>query len=132
MATQQRIFALGERVRVAKKSRVVDKQRAQEGLPKDKKYRPPIDVDVTGISGEVCAPAYESPSRGGEIMVPIRLPNEAVIAVPEDRVERDAPPPPREILKAEERAAFGEEKMGSSVSRETLEFWKKYFSNDGR
>lgn len=80
------ILSLGQRVRVAKKSRVVDEHRAGEGAPPD--TLGPIDQDVTGVEGEVCGPAYESPIKNGAHCVPIKLDNEAVIGVPVDRLEQ--------------------------------------------
>lgn len=81
-----KFLGLGERVRVARKSRVVDPHRAGEGVAPD--VLDPIDQDVTGVEGEVCGPAYESPIKDGARCVPIKLANEAVIGVPEDRLER--------------------------------------------
>lgn len=81
-----RVFGIGESVRVSKKSRVVDKDRAGEGSPPG--TLEPIDQDVTGLEGEVIGPAYESPLKDGAHCVPIKLANEAVIGVPVDRLER--------------------------------------------
>jgi hypothetical protein len=122
VAKQQRVFGLGEKLRVRKKSRLVDKDRLQEG---SRASLPPLDVDVTGVEGEVCAPAYENAARG-EVLVPIRLPNEAVIAVPEDRLERAGTPPPPSRQRAEERAVLGEAVI-SPVSPETIKFFERYF-----
>jgi len=83
---QNRQFAYGDRVRVAKKSRVVDKEREHENLSDEDKV--PIDQDVTGLEGEVTGESYASTTKPGEYCVPIKLPNEAVIAVPEKRLER--------------------------------------------
>jgi hypothetical protein len=86
-AKRDRFFRIGEKVRVAKKSHVIDRERDGEGLaPED---RVPIEEDVTGYEGEVCSQPYESPMKDGTSCVPIRLPNDAVIGVPEDRIERE-------------------------------------------
>ncbi len=85
-AKNNRMFAVGEKVRVAKKSHVIDRERANEGLADDDRI--PIEQDVTGYEGEVCSQPYDSPMKDGTSCVPIRLPNDAVIGVPEDRVER--------------------------------------------
>jgi hypothetical protein len=84
---KRRFFKIGEKVKVAKKSHVIDRERDGEGLaPED---RVPIEEDVTGYEGEVCSQPYESPLKDGTSCVPIRLANDAVIGVPEDRVERE-------------------------------------------
>lgn len=84
---KNRLFKIGEKVRVAKRSHVIDREREGEGLaPED---RVPIEQDVTGYEGEVCSQPYESPLKDGTSCIPIRLPNDAVIGVPEDRVERE-------------------------------------------
>lgn len=85
-AKRERHFQIGDKVKVAKKSHVIDRERENEGLsPED---RVPIEEDVTGYEGEVCSQPYESPLKDGGSCVPIRLPNDAVIGVPEDRIER--------------------------------------------
>jgi hypothetical protein len=86
-AKRERFFKIGEKVRVAKKSHVIDRERDGEGL--DPEDRVPIEEDVTGYEGEVCSQPYESPLKDGASCVPIRLPNDAVIGVPEDRIERE-------------------------------------------
>jgi hypothetical protein len=78
---QQRNFGMGEKVRISKKSRVVDRARSMES---DKS---PIDQDVTGAEGEVTAAPYESPLKDGECCVPIKLASGAVVGVPESRLE---------------------------------------------
>lgn len=133
-ATQQRFFATGEKVKVAKKSRVVDKQRGQEGVAR-KSCRskgpalPPIDVDAMGWEGEVCAGPYENAKRG-EVLVPIRLPNQAVIAVPENRLERTEASPPPGVQRAMEQAAGPGGGGVGSVSPATIEFWRNHFANE--
>lgn len=84
-AKQQRIFGMGGKVRIAKKSRVVDKGRAHEGLSEEDKH--PIDQDVTGEEGEICGGEYQSTTKDGEYCVPIKLKNGAVVGVPETRLE---------------------------------------------
>jgi hypothetical protein len=86
-AKRERFFKIGEKVRVAKKSHIIDRERDGEGLPPEE--RVPIEEDVTGYEGEVCSQPYESPLKDGASCVPIRLPNDAVIGVPEDRIERE-------------------------------------------
>jgi hypothetical protein len=86
-AKRERFFRIGEKVKVAKKSHVIDRERDGEGL--DPEARVPIEEDVTGYEGEVCSQPYESPLKDGQSCVPIRLPNDAVIGVPEDRIERE-------------------------------------------
>lgn len=83
MAEEERFFEQGEKVRISKKSRVVDTDRAQEG----EKDLPPIDQDVTGCEGSIHAAPYESPMKDGEVCVPIRLKNGAIVGVPENRLE---------------------------------------------
>lgn len=128
-AKQQRIFAHGEKVKIKKKSRLYDKDRKQEGAHPNE--LPPLDVDMTGVEGEVFAPSYENAWRG-EVLVPIKLPNEAVIAVPEDRLERTEAPPPISVLRAEERAAYGDTGGLGAVSPETVKFWEEYFANKAK
>lgn len=84
-------FQPGERVKIARKTRVVDKERANEGMHDiPVKDRPELNVDVTGAGGEVLAGSYRSPSKGGEICVPVQLPGvNGPIAVPESRLERE-------------------------------------------
>ncbi len=88
---ENRDFGFGEVVRVSQKSRVVDKDRVQEGLGQED--RRSIDQDVTSVRGEICASPYSSPLKDGKQCVPIRLANGAVVGVPEDRLERDEPRP---------------------------------------
>lgn len=114
--TAARWFAQGERVKVAKKSRVVDKEREFEGV--DPASLPIIDQDVTGMEGEVYSESYYSEQRG-ETLTPIMLGNGAVISVPEKRLER---------ADKSRRHVDGGGQIGlSSVSKETLEFWRDYF-----
>lgn len=82
---KKRAFAMGERVKIAKKSHVIDRERLHEGLAEAE--REPIEADVTGAEGEVTAPPYENPQRG-ETFVPMKLSNGAVVSVPESRLER--------------------------------------------
>lgn len=77
----------GTRVRIKKKSRVVDKDRINEGF-RPGEPRPEIDQDVTGREGVVCGSPYDSPLKDGERCVPIRLAGGAVISVPENRLGR--------------------------------------------
>ena len=104
--TSNHIFNVGEKVRVQKKSWVIDKERAQEGLPAEEKI--PIEQNVTGETCEVTALPYWSEEKG-EYCVPLKLPNEAVISVPESRLERSA---------------------GGSPSAETIAYWKEYFQKE--
>ena len=111
-----RFFAQGEKLVVAKKSIVVDKERAHENLAKG---APPIEQDVTGVTGEVCGDSYQSPGKDGETCVPLRLGNEAVIAVPESRLER--------VDRSVGRSDGGGQSTSSPVSRETMTFWERVF-----
>jgi hypothetical protein len=88
--TGQRDFRPGERVKIARKTRVVDKERANEGMHNiPVKDRPELDVDVTGAGGEVVGGSYTSPSKG-ELCVPVQLPGvSGPIAVRESSLERD-------------------------------------------
>ena len=82
-------FAPGQKVRIAKKSFVIDKEREAEHLaPED---RIPIEEDVTGMEGEIAAPPYESPSKGNAVHIPIRVPEGGILGVPEDRLEAVEP-----------------------------------------
>jgi len=120
---QNRVFGLGEKVKIAKKSWVVDRERSQEGLPQEE--RVPIEQDMTGQECEVTGFPYWSEEKG-EACVPIKLSNEAVISVPESRLERaHRHTPTRERL---ERSDGVENRGGSAPSKETVEFWRKYFS----
>lgn len=115
-----RQFAQGERVRVSKKSRVVDEDRLNEG--QDPSTLPIIDQDVTGFEGEVCGDSYDAPSGKG-VCIPIKLPNHAVISVPEDRLERAD----RSL-----RRLDGGGQIGSSPpTKESIEFWRDYFKKRG-
>lgn len=118
---QQRFFKLGERVVVKKKTHLVDREREHEGIPKDVTPEA-IDENVTGIEGEVESGSYASPSKGGEVYVPIRVGNGGIISVPEGRLERtqNTPSAKREPV----------ERGRSSVSREDLAFWRKYFRQE--
>jgi hypothetical protein len=82
---KNRAFVMDERVKIVKKSHVIDRERAHEGLAEAE--REPIEADVTGAEGVVTAPPYENPQRG-ETFVPIKLENGAVVSVPEKRLER--------------------------------------------
>jgi hypothetical protein len=84
---------LGEQVKIQKKSRVVDTERAHEKAAEGEQLDA-IDVDVTGQKGTVCSSSYFNPERG-EQMVPIRLagadgrpnPQGPIVSVPVDRLE---------------------------------------------
>jgi hypothetical protein len=112
-----RFFDMGQKVKIAKKSRVVDKERLNEGLSPDD--RVPIDQDVTGVEGEVCAPSYYNAKRG-EYLIPVRLPNEAIVCVPEQRLEKTG-------LKKARNLTEGGQSSPSPVTTENIEFWKQYF-----
>jgi hypothetical protein len=114
--TAARQFAQGEKVKVAKKSRVVDKEREHENV--EPSTLPEIDQDVTGLTGEVYGESYYSDKRG-ETLHPIMLPNGAVIAVPEKRLER--------ADKSVRRNDGGGQSGLSGVSAATLEYWRKRF-----
>ena len=117
-----RPFAAGELVKVAKKSHVLDVERQHEGV--DPAGLPPIDQDVTGMEGEICGEPYESIPKGGEVCVPIRVANGAVISVPEARLERAEKTAPR---------LDGGGQIGvSPLSRESYEFWKRHFAAEDR
>jgi hypothetical protein len=129
-AKQSRVFAQDEKLVVKKKSRLYDKDRKQEGIQSAKDSPPPaLDMDVTGISGRVCGETYHNPTRD-EYMVPIRLENDAVISVPEDRLERESPSSPS-VEKDEIRAMDGGGGVGG-VSPDTIDFWRKYFENEDK
>lgn len=132
-AKQQRFFAQDEKLRVVKKSRVYDKERRQEGIGSKSKRRKArvIDVDVTGAEGVVCGEPYHNPKRG-EIMVPIRLRNNAVIAVPEHRLERAEAQPPTQAQRAEEQAVAGPAGGPGAVSPDTIKFWEEHFANKAK
>lgn len=115
---QNRAFQHGEEVRIAKKTHVVDRDRAHEGQAPG--VLPPIEQDMTGSEGRVDAQEYYSEEKG-EVFVPIRLRNEAVISVPESRLERVGP--------SGHRKDGGGQSGVSGVSAETLEFWRKVFEN---
>ena len=123
---QNRVFGLGERVKIAKKSWVVDRERSQEGLPQDD--RAPIEQDMTGQECEVVGVPYWSEQKG-EVCVPLRLNNEAVISVPEERLERADRTRRKERL---ERTDGGPDSAGSAPSAETIRGWKKYFEDRDR
>lgn len=119
---RNRFFRNGEQVVVKKKTHLLDKERKHEGIPRDKKTGKflvpvqPIDEDVTGIEGEVESGAYLNAQRG-EFMVPIRVGNGGVIAVPESRLERAANTPTLER---------SDPSGPSAVSKETLDFWRSW------
>ncbi|MGI0149550.1 MAG: hypothetical protein ACREDF_08485 [Thermoplasmata archaeon] len=119
-AKKQRIFATGEEVRVKKKSRIVDQDRALENIAPEN--RVPIDQVVTGVQGMVCSEPYASPMKDGEYCVPIKLANDAVIGVPESRLERVSRTP---------RLERSGEGGHSPVSEETVNFWRDYFRQRG-
>jgi hypothetical protein len=79
----------GTRVKIAKRSHVVDRERAHENLPPEERI--PIEAEVTGLEGTVMSTPYESPSKGGEICVPIEVGSGAVLGVPENRLEPVGP-----------------------------------------
>jgi hypothetical protein len=85
----QRSLMPGTRVKIAKRSHVIDREREHENLaPED---RIPIEAEVTGMEGTVMSTPYESPSKGGEVCVPIEVGNGAVLGVPENRLEPVGP-----------------------------------------
>ena len=83
---------------------------------------PIIDQDVTGSEGEICGEPYVSGEKQ-EVCVPIRLPNDAVISVPEKRLER--------ADKSVRRMDGGGQTGMSGVSQESVEFWRDYFRSKG-
>lgn len=124
---RNRFFSVGEKVVVKKKTHLLDKERAHEGIPRDKKtgkfltHVEPIDENVTGIEGEVESGAYASPTKGGEWYVPMRLPTGGVISVPESRLERRSNTPRMERSEGSSR---------SFMSKETITFWRGYFRKE--
>lgn len=78
------ILDVGVPVKISKRSHVIDRDRAQEGLPAEK--RTPIEVEVTGRSGIIDGDPYFSPSKK-EVCHPVRLASGAIIGVPESRLE---------------------------------------------
>lgn len=85
----KRLLLPGTRVKIARRSHVIDRERAHENLaPED---RVPIEEEVTGLEGTVMSTPYESPSKGGEVCVPIEVGAGAVLGVPEDRLEPVGP-----------------------------------------
>jgi len=120
--TKSRLFVQGERLKIKKKSHVVDKERAHEELTPEEKV--PIEYDVTGAECEVDGAPYSSPGKDGEICTPVRMQDGSLIGVPEDRLERVSNTPAREV---------DEDRMpnSSGVSKETVEFWREYFKFKG-
>lgn len=118
----ERTFVAGDEVRIAKKSRVVDREREHEGLKDDERI--PIDQDVTGTEGRVVGTPYASPTKDGETCIPIERNDGAVMSVPLRRLER-VNRTPRVSGSSEDGGGFG------SVSRETYEFWRKHFQKKG-
>ncbi len=110
------MFRFGETVRIKKKSRVVDKDRKHEGV--DPKHLAPIDQDVSGEQWAVCADTYFSEERG-ENMIPLKLGNEAMVSVPESRLERTGP-------RVVQRDGGGQSSP-SPMNSETMEFWARHF-----
>lgn len=117
---RNRFFESDEKVRVRKKTHLLDKERKHEGIPKGVKAQP-IDEDVTGIEGRVEGGAYQSPTKGGEWMVPIRVGNGGVISVPESRLERVNNTPKKER---------SHESGPSAMSQESISFWRSYFRKE--
>lgn len=119
---QNRMYRFGEAVTIKKKTRVVDKKREHEGKAEGELR--PIDQDITGESGNVCADAYFNEERG-EQMIPIRLPNEAMVSIPETRLERVD-------TSGAVRQDGGGQSSPSPVSPETVQFWEKHFADQAR
>ena len=115
------MFRSGEEVVIKKQTRAVDKERAHEGQKPG--TLPPIDQDLTGEHGAVCADSYFSEEKG-EMCIPIQLPNEAMVSVPESRLERVGP-------RAVTRDGGGQS-MQSPLSPETLEFWREFMKKNGK
>ncbi len=82
---RDRNFAVGETVRIARKSYVIDRERANENIPEDRKV--PIEQDVTGVSGVVQDGDYPSEQRN-EHMIPVEISPGVILSVPEKRLER--------------------------------------------
>jgi hypothetical protein len=117
-----RQYAAGEKVKVAKKTHVIDREREHEGS--DPGTLPPVEQDVTGMEGEICGEPYESIPKGGEVCVPIRVANGAIISVPEVRLERAQRTAPR---------LDGGGQIGASpMAKESYEFWKKHFAEQDK
>lgn len=117
---RNRFFEANEKVRVRKKTHLLDKERKHEGIPKGVQAQP-IDEDVTGIEGRVEGGAYQSPTKGGEWMVPIRVGNGGVISVPENRLERASNTP---------RIERSHERGPSAMSPDSVRFWRNYFRKE--
>jgi hypothetical protein len=83
----------GDAVKIVGKTRVVDKERGQEGAKPGS--LPPLDVDITGAPGVVLPGSYISPEKGKGVVVPIQLPGGAIVAVPEKRLAKDSGEPRR-------------------------------------
>lgn len=113
------IFAPGESVKIAKKSRVVDKARAHENLPPE--ARVPIDMDVTGVEGEVCGTPYHSSDKGGEVCVPIQMRDGNVLGVPAKRLERLTKTP--RLDSSESIRESGQ----SAMSAGSMKYWENHF-----
>jgi hypothetical protein len=116
-----RQFMTGEKVKVAKKTHVIDREREHEGATPG--TLPPVEQDVTGMEGEICGEPYESQSKDGEVCVPIRVGNGAIIAVPEKRLER--------AERTSHRLDGGGQTGASPMSKESYEFWRKHFAAQG-
>lgn len=112
-----RLFNAGEKVKVKKKTHLLDEKREHEGIPKGY-HAEKIDEKVTGIEGEIAGSAYQSPQKGGEWHIPIRVGAGGIIAVPQDRLERENNTP---------RTERNPEGSRASMSAGSIKFWRKYF-----
>lgn len=114
VAPNREIFA-GDVVKVAKKTRVFDEKRDHEGLDHiPQADRPVLDVDVTGIEGQVQGAGYVSP-RHGEVMVPIKTRGGAVLTVPASRLKKVATPSDRASFSMSRPARQSARKRGSLI-----------------
>jgi hypothetical protein len=118
---KNRFFQTGEKVVVKKKTHLLDVKREQEGIPKNVKAEP-IDENVTGIEGEIEGAAYQSPTKGNQWMIPIRVGAGGIISIPEERLERQNRTP------SLERNQDGG--STASMSKESISFWRKYFQQE--
>lgn len=114
-----RLIPVGEKIRVQKKTWLVDKERQHEGIPKGVEAQP-IEENVTGIEGRVASSAYQSPTKGGAWHVPVEVGSGGIISVPVERIERENKTPTLER---------NPEGSLAVMSKETIDFWRGYFKD---
>lgn len=83
-----RDFHFGERVKIARPTHVIDKERNQEGMSHiPVKDREPLELSVTGESGEVQNGSYWSEDKQTN-MIPLELDKGGLVYVDEKKLER--------------------------------------------